>query len=193
MPVPEEGYMVVAHAVVNKIVDGVMVQQETAFSNCSYNPIILLKSTFDWTNNEGTEIHDWAVTDGDFNYAVGTFCERFGINYYENPDEYMLQRLAWPNGVGKVNVSDDGQELSVVVTLTKEGAVLTHSYLFVGSQSELDALTNICPNYGEFPYQTPDEETPTTHTFKIPIPSQNSISFSTLPANRWGWYSILNL
>ncbi|MDP3914541.1 MAG: hypothetical protein Q8R96_12485 [Bacteroidota bacterium] len=193
IPAPDGGYMVVAHAVVKKVADGLVVQKETAFAKCTYKPIILLKSEFEWTNNEGTLIKDFAFTDGDFNYPVGTACVRFGINYYVNPDEYMLQRLAWPDGVGKVNVSDDGEELTVVVTLSKEGAVLTKSYLFVGSQKDLDKLTFTCPDYARFPYLTPSIVTSTTHTFKIPIPMQNSISFNTLPSNRWGWYSIFNL
>lgn len=181
------GYAIFAHAVV---INGT--QQETAWSNnCTYKPIITVKSKFLDNGNE-----TWAATDG-VHYPNNTwYCPWLGTNIYEKGAEYLLQSWIYPlssGGAGKVNVTDDGTNLFVVVT-PKVGLTLKATYLYVGSMAGLEALgqyTGGCPNYYDFLYQSFDA-TP-THTFKIPMPMQNSISFESIwGKGRWGWFSYYN-
>lgn len=179
-------YTIAAHAVV---VNGTM--EETAWSNCTYEPIIMLKSYF--TNGK------YAVTDGT-PFSTDYYCWHGGYNYYTNPDEYLLQNMEYflpiNGGAGKVNVSDDGTTLTVVVT-ANDGLTLDRSYLFVGTMQEFLAIQTTlgnCPDYPLFPFNEFTDGA--THTFDITIPNleSNSISFeSAYDSKRWGWFSYYKL
>ena len=177
----EHGYAIFAHAVV-KNSSG----QETAWSNCTYKPLITLKTHF----TDGT----FAVTDG-VHFSSDWYCTSLGTNVYEKDDEYMLQSGTYPassGGAGRVNVTDDGIYLYVTVT-PKDGLVIDASYLFVGDWAFLQSIYKpgggTCPAYYDFPYQNFDN-TP----FKILMPPvKNSISFeSQFGSNRWGWFNYYN-
>ena len=172
-------FTIAAHAVVFKAL-----QQETAWANCDYNPVITLKSIF--TDNT------YAVTDG-IHFSGDWYCIDMGYNFYtQNPSNYLLQSYLHPTtsgGAGNVNVSDDGTTLTVEV-IPNEGLNLKSTYLFVGNLNEflsIYAPIGNCPDYEKFPFQK-FEGTP-THVFSIPIsPNYKSYSF---PSNRWGWYTNL--
>lgn len=172
-------FTVAAHAVVFK-----ELQQETAWANCEYKPIITLKSIF--TDNS------YAVTDG-IHFSNAWYCIDLGYNFYlKNPSNYLLQSYLYPTstgGAGNVNVSDNGTNLKVEV-IPNQGLTLKSSYLFVGNLSEfltIYAPIGDCPDYEKFPYQNFDG-TP-THIFNIPIsPNNKSYPFAS---NRWGWYTNL--
>ncbi|MBW8331881.1 MAG: hypothetical protein K0M40_07665 [Prolixibacteraceae bacterium] len=195
IPAPEGGYMVVAHAVVKKVNEDGTIQEETAFAKCTYPLLITVKVTF--------ESNKWAATEGIYYFNdKGWIGPWLGVNIFENGKnmEYMLQNWEFPvstGGAGKVNISDNGININVLVT-PKEGLTLQTTHLFVGTMEELVELgqyTGGCPDYKLFPYKN-SEVTP-THSFVIPIPAMplpNFVSFQSAPLNssRWGWYSYYN-
>ena len=107
-----------AHAVV---VNGD--QNETAWADCSYKPIIGAKVRFnDWS---------YALTDGPISYAeyfgnLSThWCSKLGLNIYANGDGYLLQsRHYLLADAGTVEVSDDGTNLKVKVMATDRKSVV---------------------------------------------------------------------
>lgn len=177
-----DGYLIAAHAVVRN-----GLQEETAWANCTFKPVIMLKSYF--TNG------NFAITDG-IHFSDDWYCWHGGFNFYDNGDEYLLQQKEYypaeSGGAGKVNVSDNGTNITVLVT-PNEGLVLDRSYLFVGSMSqfmEISRPIGTCPDFTHFPYQllTPGP----THTFVVPKPSSvvNNVPFESIDEKmRWGWYS----
>jgi hypothetical protein len=170
---------IAAHAVVFKDL-----QQETAWANCDFKPVITLKSIF--TNDT------YAVSDG-IHFSGDWYCVDLGYNFYEgNASNYLLQSFQYPaatGGAGKVYVSDNGTTLKVEV-IPNEGLSLKSTYLFVGTLTELLSIyTPIgnCPDYEKFPYQKIEENS--SHVFSITISANNkSYMFS---GSRWGWYSNL--
>lgn len=191
-PAPEGGYMVVAHAVVKKVVDGVVVQEETAFANCTYKPLIYVKSIF--VDLFKYEPFNYAVSQGDplpsppFSLAWSLFA---GTNIYEKGDVYQLKYFT--ENPGEVRVTDDGTNLLVTV-VAKENYELTDTYLFVGSMGKLISLglDNGGPNYTLF--QNIKNTTATDkHEFSIPMMLPINISFETqFGSSRWGWFSYYN-
>lgn len=172
------GYLVVAHAVVNK--SG---QEETAFANCTYKPVIAAKALFSndiYGESEGTR----------FSNDPADWCYWLGTNIYEKNDVYTLG--SYGNTYGEVDVTDDG--ISLFITLTaKENLLLTHAWVYVGSMNGLNSFLNPasyggkCPEYWNFPLIMRDIDN-VSHTFSMPMLS--SISFQDgFNSNRWGWYS----
>lgn len=185
------GYTVIAHAVV---MNGD--QQQTAYSNCTYNPVIVVKSLFDEGSFDSQYFH-LGVTEGDPlpDYFTGpsidpySWCRHMGTNVYSGEATYKL--VGWgTENPGEVHVSDDGSNLLVEVS-AHAGYHISDTYLFVGSIQGLVALgldTN-CPNYTKFPYTS----TVNPAGFSIPMPMTNSKTFkSAFGANKWGWVSVLN-
>ncbi|HAQ20002.1 MAG TPA: hypothetical protein DCR40_12340 [Prolixibacteraceae bacterium] len=176
-------------------------QNETAWANCTYKPLIASKSFF---NDRGTGLSaTYALTDGPIKYkdyfTISTdrdwWCNWFGINIYQNGDEYNLQSKHYADA-GKVLVSDDGNTLAVLVKGEVAGKLLQSTYLFVGSWNQLVALSGTggggCPNYYSFPRKKEFQES-LIHDFQIPIPIK-SISFKdAFGSNRWGWISSYEL
>lgn len=175
------GYLVVAHAVVNK--PG---QEETAFANCNYKPVIAVKS----------KIKDgyWAVANGDFipnpnNYG----CAYFATNTYKKGDIYSLigPYYPTPGQAGFVEVTDNGMSLLISVK-ANVGLKLSHTYLYVGTMpgfiSYIESST--CVNYETFPFKVDTPDGADTHNFSLPLPN---VSFETaFGSNRWGWTSYYN-
>lgn len=191
------GYLVVAHAVVNK--PG---QEETAFANCIYQPVVIaLKSnppadavapfnTFACT--EGTRF----IETSEFENSHG-WCYWLGYNIYNKGDgvtTYLLQSpdFPTPGDLGKVEVTDDGTSLFVTV-YAENGYTIRRSYLYVGTMEGLqNTVYGMCPDYVLFPYKI--EQTATVHAFAaIPL-QQNSVSFEeAFGSKRWGWISYYNI
>lgn len=185
VPYDADGYLIAAHAVVRN-----GLQEETAWANCTFKPVIMLKSYF----TDGT----YAITNG-IHFSNDWYCRHGGFNYYKNPDEYLLQQIDWypasSGGAGKVNVSDNGTNITVVVT-PKTGLTLLSSYLFVGTMEEfleVNRPIGTCPDFSLFPYKTIDAPAP-THTFTVPISKPLNVPFESLDEKmRWGWYSYYKL
>lgn len=186
--VPDDGgYLVVAHAVVNK--PG---QEETAFANCTYKPLIYVKSIF--VDLFKYEPFNYAVSQGDalpsppFSEAWSLFA---GTNIYEKDDVYQLKYFT--ENPGEVRVTDDGTNLLVTV-VAKDNYELTDTYLFVGSMGKLISLglDNGAPSYTLFANQAHTVSTD-KHEFSIPIIMPTNISFETqFGSSRWGWFSYYN-
>lgn len=171
-------------------------QNETAWADCSYKPVIGAKVRF--TNNR------YALTDGPisyadyFNYVPITagdpnWCSRLGLNVYENGDGYLLQSKHYPlSDAGTVQVSDDGTNIKVKIMATVPDVTITmkESYLFVGSLNQLGAIAirfDGCPTYANFPYVK--FAVNNTHEHIIPIPIKSKSFKSAFGSNRWGWIS----
>lgn len=175
------GYTIAAHAIV---VNGK--QEETAWSNCSYAPVIAVKTLI--LNGY------WAVSDGDFipnpdNYG----CRIFATNVYEKDDVYPLigPYYPTPGQAGHVNVTDDGKSLFITVQAS-ENYKLLHSYLYVGTMPGFLGYIDIstCVDYKEFPYQMDTPGGEENHEFVLPLPN---VSFQTaFNSNRWGWINHYN-
>ena len=189
-----------AHAVV---VNGD--QNETAWANCSYKPLIACKSFFNDAPPRSSR--SYGVTDGSIlykdyfsiDYGYDYWCNWLGINIYENGDEYNLQSKYY-NPVsgsilsayaGKVLVSDDGNEIEVQVMGEVDGKLFDATHLFVGSWNQLVAISgtglNGCPNYPSFNYY--DNTKSKVHTFQITIPIKSKSFEAAFGSNRWGWIS----
>jgi hypothetical protein len=190
-----------AHAVV---VNGN--HNETAWANCSYKPLIALKSFFN--DRPPRDSRSYGVSDGSIQYKdhfsidnTNLWCNWLGINVYENNDEYKLQSKYYNpvNGsilqayAGKVLVSDDGSELEVQVIGEVEGKKFNTTHLFVGSWNQIEALVsgNGCPNYSSFPFVNLSENK--VHTFQIPIPIKSKSFEAAFGTKRWGWISTYEL
>lgn len=175
----ENGYTIAAHAVVNN-----GTQEETAWANCTFKPIITLKLKF--TNGE------FAATDGDRFLLSGAWCTYLGVNVYEKGDnvEYPLVSNYWrAGGLGKVVVNYIEPNIEVTV-IPAEGLFLKISNLYFGDRQGLENLVEgLCPDYTKFPYiNTTDNAS--NHSFIIPYIDSHSQSFKTVfGSNRWGWIS----
>jgi hypothetical protein len=178
-----------AHAVV---VNGD--QNETAWADCSYKPVVGAKVRF----VEGAK---YALTDGSisyadyFNYGGISWCSRFGLNIYANGDDYLLQSRFYPLGdAGTVQVSDDGANLKVKIIATDPSNTMKESYLFVGSLNQLGAIAigqGNCPVYADFPYVK--FLVGNIHEYSIPFPIKSKSFKDAFNSNRWGWISSYKL
>lgn len=189
LPKDANGYMIVAHAVV---VNGDT--NETAFANCTYNPLIMVKISTNKTSPD-----HWAVTQGDALPAELIkpleWCYIAGTNVYEKEDTYLLK--TW-NGYEAADamVTDDGTTLFITV-ITRDTYKLSDSYVYVGGVDGLlalkkDGLNNNCINYPELLYQKHTTETD-QHDYSIPMLISNSQSFKDVfNSNRWGWVNYYN-
>jgi len=172
-------------------------KEETAWANCTYKPVVAVKTRFVNKTEEG--YNKYAMTDGvsyidEFKGGVKTthWCDYLGYNIYGNGDEYLLQSKHYADA-GKVVVSDDGEYLKVEVFADYD---MIGSYLFVGTLEELGAidLSEGCPNYWLFPFTDFTESN--THIYEIPFAAvgmTNNVSFKEkFGSSRWGWYSTCN-
>lgn len=177
-----------AHAVV---VNGD--QNETAWADCNYKPVIGAKARF--VDNK------YALTDGPISYssyfgnASTHWCSRLGLNIYTNGDGYLLQSRHYPLAdAGTVEVSDDGTNLKVKIKGTVAGNTMKESYLFVGSFNQLGAIAiavDGCPVYANFPFVK--SLLNDTHEYIIPIPIKSQSFNSAFGSNRWGWITSYEL
>jgi hypothetical protein len=168
-------------------------QNETAFANCSYKPVVGAKVRFIDAK--------YALTDGPVSYAdyfgnTSThWCSRFGLNVYANGDDYLLQSRHYPLGdAGTVQVSDDGANLKVKIIATDPSNTMKESYLFVGSLNQLGAIaigSDGCPVYANFPYVK--YVVNNTHEYSIPIPIKSKSFNTAFGSNRWGWITTYEL
>ncbi|MDP2338160.1 MAG: hypothetical protein Q8N05_17290 [Bacteroidota bacterium] len=172
----DDSYTIAAHAVVKN-----GQQEETAWANCTYKPLITVKSWF----NDGS----WAASEGTPFSASTQWCSILGTNIYQKGEVYPLIRWNGTNP-GKVSVTDN--ETNLLITVEAYGGLkLTHTYLYVGTMQGLQSYAppGGCPNYPNFPFK--NHTTATTHTFSLPM--QSSISFEkAFGSNRWGWFSRYN-
>lgn len=168
-------------------------QNETAWGNCTYKPVVGAKVRF--VNNK------YALTDGPISYSdyfsnTSThWCSRLGLNIYANGDGYLLQSRHYPLAdAGTVEVSDDGTNLKVKIIGTVAGNTMKESYLFVGSFNQLGAIalgSDGCPVYANFPYVK--FLLNDTHEYSIPIPIKSKSFKSAFGSNRWGWITSYEL
>lgn len=179
-----EGYFVVAHAVVKD-----KTNEETAFANCTYKPLITIKAKF--SNNE------YGESEGNrFSIDNSMWCYWLGTNIYDKNDVYPISKSwGWNETYGEATVTDDGVTLSIMLK-AKEGLQLTHAFVYVGTLSGLKSLVEpglyggICPNYENFTLGKWWINS-TNHTFTTEM-KKVSFSFKEEFGNRWGWYSYLN-
>lgn len=189
LPKDVNGYMIVAHAVV---VNGDM--NETAFANCTYNPLIMVKISTNKTSPE-----HWAVTQGDPFPAElikpMEWCKIAGTNVYENPDTYLLKTW-YGNDAADAMVYDNGTTLFITVK-TRDTYSLMDSYVYVGGVEgllalKLNGLDNNCINYPSLQYQKHTDATD-QHDYSIPMLISNSQSFKEVfNSSRWGWLNYYN-
>ena len=179
----ENGYTIAAHAVVNN-----GTQEETAWANCTYQPVLTVKLKF--TNGE------FAASEGDWFLTSGAWCTYLGVNTYEkgDNDEYPLVSNYWrAGGLGKVTVNYIEPNVEVTV-IPAEGLSLKETFVYFGDRQGLQNLVDgLCPDYTKFPYIS--KTTPaSTHSFIIPYKDSHSLSFKTaFGSNRWGWISYYKL
>lgn len=172
------GYTIAAHAVVKN-----GTQEETAWANCTYHPVLTVKLKF--TNGE------FAASEGVRFLTSGAWCTYLGVNSYEkgDNDEYPLISNYWlAGGLGKVIVNYIEPNVEVTV-IPAEGLSLKETFVYFGDMKGLiNLVEGLCPDYTQFPYinQTPAS----THTFTIPYNNSHSLSFKTaFGSSRWGWLS----
>jgi hypothetical protein len=197
LPVDCEDCIIAAHAVVY---NESMNKEETAWANCTFNPVIALKVRCQEHPCDNTN-SDCVLTEGvryidEFKggSATGNWCDNLGYNYYIKGDEYKLQS-AYCDDAGKVTVTDDNKNLIVAVESTYE---LDDTYLFVGSLYELGKIVlryDGCPDYNDFPFVKNGLSGNTTE-YTIPLADigmNMSVSFKDeFGSNRWGWFSYCN-
>lgn len=187
-----DGFMVVAHAVVKKVNEDGTIQEETAFANCTYKPLIVIKSIY--SGGDGTWQDSYATSMGTLvNPTTELWCKNVGYNIYNKGDSYSLINF---NGVirGNASVYDDG--ISLIVTITPlDGYTWDKSYLFVGNMGQLQSAFEAdgsCPEYWTTPFISSYITSGISHVFTVPVPTTKNFSFATLSADRWGWYSYYN-
>lgn len=182
-----EAFIVAAHADVQKVIDGVVVQKETAWS-------------------QGTRFvskGNWAMyTD----YEIQNCCEIV-------PEEFDFlggQTIL----AGKLSVTNDSEYLYVTFT-TSGNWYLNATHLYVGTLSGLPVNRSSVPVPGSFPYKVTYPQLVNSYTYQIPlsglpecliiaahgelrqvvngtvVSEETGWSFGTpFPgSNRWGWYS----
>ncbi len=189
----EEGFLVAAHAVVFK-----GDQEETAWANCNYEPIIVVKSKMINTTDQSEW---WGLSDGEpfIENPEGDWkwCNNLGIIDYEGDGEYsLLELIAKTEELGKININLDDSQLLIDVSV-KEGLKLQYTYVFVGSRSGLSSFVGgaegLCPDFHSFPYSMVTYGNPvSTHSFSIPVSllGAESMSFEeAFGSSRWGWFS----
>jgi len=173
---------IAAHAIV---VNGQ--QEETAWANCTYIPVISVKSLF--TNNK------WAASDGDrfTNTNINDYCYWLTTNSYVKNAEYPLYSYYYQTVVsspGTVIVSDNGVYLSITVNAI---IPLKHTFIYVGTMENLIANYSsggTCLDYENFPYQVDTPAGATTHTYSVSMPN---VSFqNAFGSDRWGWINHYN-
>lgn len=176
-------YTIAAHAVVYNDAG----ENETAWSKCEFNPLIILKSFITKSDDGGTF---WAVSDGDPFSSVG-WCKIMGTNIFDGDATYNLISNSYTDpGMIYVTRMDGKIEVKVEVV---DGLQLYKTHLYVGSAEGFNNYFNSgysggdCPQYWTFPYKVIGEYS-STHTFTIPF--SESVSFEdALGSPRWGWLS----
>lgn len=95
----------------------------------------------------------------DYMSVVGTD----GVNTYD---------IIAPGFAGSVKIADmivenTGSNLNITIVTDIPDNIIEWSYVFVGSESELEALTTECPDYLNFPYS--ETTGSTQHVYSIPL------------------------
>jgi len=122
--------------------------------------VIALKS-FYWPGPKSWMNSTWATSSGSMIFTPVLsydWCSQLGVNYYPTTSSFtLLSKTALAN-VGSVALTEaypDGVH-SLIVTITYlEGYTVDKSYLFVGSEEELEAtvLASGCPDYTSWMFQ----------------------------------------
>lgn len=136
-----ECYAIAAHASVSLIINGILAQSETAWSNG--NPI----------HNGGS----WAMYN---DYCLMDCCESetISVPYYAGQDI----------GIGNLEVSNDEDYLYVTYNLEGDW-YLSETHLFIGEESQLPTNGANTPIPGHFPFTSSHQNGVQTFTYNIPL------------------------
>lgn len=176
-------YIVAAHASVQKVQNGTVVQSETAWSEGA--PL--------------TSKGSWATFS---DYCLLDCCQIQTVQF----DMFGGQAIP----VGTLDVTNDATNLYVTYTYTG-GWSAEETHLYVGAASGLPKNGANTPVPGQFPYKTTHNPTVTSYTYTIPLSGldpcfiiaahgsavnanggqETTWSYGTAfpGTNRWGWYS----
>jgi len=116
--------------------------------------VIALKS-FYWPGPKSWMNSTWATSSGTMAFTPilpYDWCNQLGINYYPNTSSLTLLSKTTLTNVGTVSITEnytDGAHSFIVTITYLDGYTIDKSYLFVGSEEELEAtvLASGCPDY----------------------------------------------
>ncbi len=137
--------------------------------------VIALKS-FYWPGPKSWMNSTWSTSSGSTIYTPVLpydWCSQLGINYYPTTSAFTLLSKTDLNNVGTVTLTEasaDGVR-SLIVTITYlSGYTVDKSYLFVGSEDELEATVQSsgCPDYTSWMFQD-EPDNSNVQVFVIPL------------------------
>jgi len=111
----------------------------------------------------------WAVLyTGDSPFATVTgWCYYMSVVNITGDANYIMetQNYAVPMTLGTLSIDVEGDNKTITISSVFEGSIINWSYLFYGTVGELEALTDVCPDYFSFPYSV--TESALTHVYNI--------------------------
>ncbi len=122
--------------------------------------VVALKS-FYWPGPKSWMNSTWATSSGAMEFTPVLpydWCGQLGVNYYPTTSSFTLLSKTDLNNVGSVTITEaypDGVHSLIVTIIYLTGYTVDKSYLFVGSEEELEATVQSsgCPLYTSWMFQ----------------------------------------